>query len=290
MKRDEYGSNYNPRFHSDLYSGPYGELVLHLETEIQDSLQRLCDLISTSVGDQIQKEIEGRVIQKWEECQEVVINFHRTKYSNWNPGLTAEGQPTYNYSEKPLDISQLNMADIIDQAPTSGNFTVLDDIFVKLCFHSLRHISHTGQNNCPCKKDYSYHKIRKIDHKRTALKRLGNKKAKAVYRNFPGCKRRKPQPLRGKAAIYKDPHDKKKIQLSFECNDGFFNGCDEIKVLHVLGNCDDKAILPLSFCKPPKITWEEGKPLLKFFTCAGLDHQEYTLKYIEVPPRLMWNS
>jgi hypothetical protein len=192
-----------------------------------------------------------------------------------------------------LDISQLNMADIIDQAPTSGNFTVLDDIFVKLCFHSLRHISHTGQNNCPCKKDYSYHKIRKIDHKRTALKRLGNKKAKAVYRNFPGCKRRKPQPLRGKAAIYKDPHDKKKIQLSFECNDGFFNGCDEIKVLHVLGNCDDKAILPLSFCKPPKITWEEGKPLLKIFTCAGLDHQEYTLntlKHIEVPPRLMWNS
>ena len=67
---------------------------------------------------------------------------------------------------------------------------------------SCRHITHTGINGLPSKKDYCYRETTKEDKEKST-------KEKKAYRVKVSCKRRKPQPTRSKAAIYKDPHDKK---------------------------------------------------------------------------------
>ena len=95
---------------------------------------------------------------------------------------------------------------------------------------------------------------------------------------YAACKRRKPQDLRPGSDIHRDPHDKKKYMLSFSCNDGWFNASDPIKVLNVLGNGDDKALIPPSFIKPPKFKWDNNEPVMTFHTAPGVLYQEYILK------------
>ena len=281
--RNEWGSNSNPHFHCLLYSKNLGQLVTDLETELQEYFNTLI-----SEGN-ARMEIERKTVEKWKEGQEKIINFFKGQYSNWNPGKTSTGVDTYNYKDDgDFSISKLNMAREIDIALSTGNFTKLDDIFVKICHRSLCHLSHSGKNGRPTKANYCYKPVRKVNKAKTAERRKLNETAPKVYSTYAGCKRRKPQPIRHKAEIYKDPHDKKKIQLSFPCNDGFFNGCDEMKVLTVLGNSDDKALVPPSFMRPPKIKWEKGILSLELFTSNGVDHIEYILKYMlkdPVPPK-----
>ena len=275
--RDEWGKNSNPHYHGLVYSEALGILVKELQDELENYMR---DLLTQhpEVDDDIKKEIMSKVTEKWQEGQQKIMDWFEGQYSNWNPGLTAEGKVTYEYEA--IDISKLKMATVIDDALSTGNFTELDDIYVRICSQSLRHLSHTGKNDRPSKKDYCYREVRKVDKKRTLQARQLKPKAKKVIRRYGGCKRRKPQPIRAKAAIYKDPHDKKKIQLSFPCNDKWFNGSDPLKVLNVLGNCDDKAIIPPAFMKPPKIRWENGVPILKFHEGTGISQQEYLLKYM----------
>ena len=96
------------------------------------------------------------------------------------------------------------------------------------------------------------------------------------------CKRRKPQPERATAAIYRDPHDKKYIQLSFPCNDGMFNGADPFLILYNLGNADTKALVPAMFAKCPKvISSPDGSKLeLQFYLHDSTDPIEYVIKYM----------
>ena len=98
----------------------------------------------------------------------------------------------------------------------------------------------------------------------------------------PKCKRRKPQPLRAKAKIYRDPHDKKKIQLSFPSNDGLFNGADPFLILFNLGNADTKALIPSAFTKCPKVVPSEDELgySLQFCNLDTTDPSEYVLKYM----------
>ena len=85
-----------------------------------------------------------------------------------------------------------------------------------------------------------------------------------------------------KAAIYRDPHDKKYIQLSFPCNGGSFNEADPFLILQTLGNADTKAVIPVAFTKCPKIVYSDDDEnyTLQFYHLDTDDPAEYILKYM----------
>ena len=96
---------------------------------------------------------------------------------------------------------------------------------------------------------------------------MGGKKGskpKDVTKNVFFCKRRKPQPLTDKAVIYRDPHKKKLVQVTTDCNDGFISGHCPFAILFNLGNVDDKPIPPEFLSKKPKISWESERRVLKW--------------------------
>ena len=127
----------------------------------------------------------------------------------------------------------------------------------------------------PSTKDYCYHETTKKD-KEKSTDDLDAFIVKIT------CKRRKPQPARSEAAIYRDPHDKKYIQLSFACNDGSFNGADPFLILQTLGNADTKAVIPAAFTKCPKIVYSDDDEnyTLQFYHLDTDDPAEYILKYM----------
>ena len=218
ISRFEWGDNENPHFHSTFFSEKLGKLVSTSEVALKSLLG---DLSKTDIelNDEVKLNIEERLFHEWQKHQEKIISFFDQQYINWNPGLTAEGTPTYDYSEHPLDLSKLNLAEVIDNALYSGNFAELDDIFVRICFRSLLHV-HNGINGRPKKDhDYCYKKVTKVS---TVTKvENGRTFTEKVKKTYAGCKRRKPQPERGCPAIYKDPHDKTITHLGLNAMMGF---------------------------------------------------------------------
>ena len=161
----------------------------------------------------------------------------------------------------------------------TSDLTVLDKLLCDIIVTNCRHITHTGKNGLPSKRDYCYsEKRKKIVEECT--------KEKDVYKMRPVCKRRKPQPLRVEGAIHKDPHKKSFWQLTFESNDGYFNGADPFSILLGLGNADTKAIIPSSFLKCPRILpSNDGLTLkLQFFHLDNDEAADYILKYATKGP------
>lgn len=275
VARNEHGANGNPHWHSVLFSQDYGQLIWRLKTDIEKKFEKmLTDRSSTGqFADQEKNEMQKQIMLSFKKSQEKIIDFFRGSYSNWNPAFTSDGKladETYGTS----DISNLSLTSLIDDALMTGDFSQLDKLYCDIILTCCRHITHTGKNGLPSKKDYCYKESSKIDKEKST-------KEKTVYKIKSVCKRRKPQPVRSKPAIYQDPHDKKFVQLSFESNDGNFNGADPFLILNNLGNADCKALIPSIFMKCPKIVISEDRLSVKlvFYHHDSDDGCTYVLKY-----------
>ena len=275
VARNEHGANGNPHWHSVLFSQDYGKLIWRLKTDIEKKFEKmLTDRSSTGqFADQEINDMQNQIMLSFKKSQEKIIDFFRGSYSNWNPAFTSDGKladETYGTS----DISNLSLASLIDDALMTGDFSQLDKLYCDIVLTCCRHITHTGKNGLPSKKDYCYKESSKVDKEKST-------KEKTVYKIKSVCKRRKPQPVRSKPAIYQDPHDKKFVQLSFESNDGNFNGADPFLILNNLGNADCKALIPSIFMKCPKIVISEDRLSAKlvFYHHDSDDGCTYVLKY-----------
>ncbi len=282
LARNEHGANGNPHWHSVLYSQDLGKLIWSLKSNLENHLDELMQekLSESSLPytdneiDSIQEKIKDRFI----ECQELVIDFFRGSYVNWNPALTHDGTPTDDTYGVP-EIWDISLSTLIDEALMTSDLSKIDKLICDIIMSTCRHITHTGKNGQPSKRDYCYaEKKKKVKEECT--------KDKDVYKIRPVCKRRKPQPIRPKAAIYRDPHDRKFFQLAFACNDGSFNGADPLLILLVGGNADTKAIVPSPFIKCPKILPSDDRSTLElhFYQLDNEDPQEYILKYTTKSP------
>ena len=167
--------------------------------------------------------LQEEVRKDFKSAQDKIIDFFKGNYVNWNPCYTHDGQLTDTF-ENP-DLSTISLSSIIDDALTQSDFTYLDRIYCEIIQTSCRHIVHRGKDGKPHSKDYCYERKEIVDKKLST-------KDKKKYKTVEVCKRRKPQPKRAKPAIYTDPHDKKYTQLSFACNDEWFNGADPFIYCH----------------------------------------------------------
>ncbi|KAH3703369.1 hypothetical protein DPMN_078405 [Dreissena polymorpha] len=102
----------------------------------------------------------------------------RPFYTNWNAGLLADGKnKTYDFIyERTSAICRLNMASVIDNALTTGDFSTLDTIYVTVVNGTCRHLGHTGINDQPSKTD----KCAVVKKKQSTCKETGNKQSTEV--------------------------------------------------------------------------------------------------------------
>ena len=277
LARCEYGANGNPHWHSILYSKDLGALCWGLKGELEnyfDTLQqeRLSQSLLQYADDEI-KTMQEKIKERFLACQQKLIDFFRGSYVNWNPSLTHDGKLTDESYGTP-NISDISLSTLIDESLMTTDFGKIDKLLCDIIMTTCRHITHTGKNGLPSKRDYCYQeKKKKVKEECT--------KEKDVFLIKPVCKRRKPQPLRSKAAIAKDKHDRRFYQLTYESNDGLFNGADHFLILLVLGNADTKAMIPSMFVKSPKILVSDDRLSMKlqFFHLDTENAQEYILKY-----------
>ena len=205
--------------------------------------------------DCVKSPIEKQLLDEFKRSQTNYIEFMRGKYTSWNVGMTEQGQKTYDFSyDRRSTVAHSDVALLIDNALSSGNFFELDDLYVKIAYGACRHPRHTGKGDRPSKKDRCV-SFKQVLNKDAMSKQTTetNKKTEKVWMTIETCKRRFPiEPIK-EAALVRDAHNKKLIQLQFESNDKYFNGHDPFAVLHMLHNCDDKALPPDFLEKPPKV-------------------------------------
>lgn len=143
-----------------------------------------------------------------------------------------------------------------------------------------RHIVHRGKDGKPAKTDYCY-KVDKVKDKKAS-----KVQGKVVTKDVIKCKRRKPQKKRAVPAIHPDPHAEKIYQITFECNDEWFNGADPFMILLVLGNADSKALVNSMFTKKPKFKFSEEDCTAEMILTLdpGDSAVEYVIKYMQKGP------
>ena len=274
--RNEHGKNGNPHWHSLLYSQELGKCCVEqqeiIKTFFEHEVERLQNENNGCLPDNAQQLLQSSIKPVFRNAQRCLIEFYGSAYTNWNPAYNHAGVPTDRYSTSP-DISTISLASMIDSALSTSDFSAVDKLFCELIQSSLRHIQHRGVNGSPSPKDYCYRERTVVDEKATEA--AGGK---TIRKKVAHCQRRKPQPKRADAEIYVDPHDETYSQLSFPCNDEWFNGADSFCILNSLGNCDTKAMVPSQLQKCPKVEICPDGPKLHFYI-AEVDAVEYVIKY-----------
>ena len=109
-------------------------------------------------------------------------------YINWNAGLTKDGKhKTYDYIfDRKVTVAYAEVEKVIDDNLCKGSVDEIDDLYVNVLNGSCRHITHSGVNGHPSKKDRCAVAEKVIDrkkNKRSASKfeynqRLKNKNTK----------------------------------------------------------------------------------------------------------------
>ena len=277
--RNEHGDNSNPHWHTITLSGKLGKLVQRLENDLERKLESEL-LLLTEWSLEEKTKLKNNMKTKWCELQQEIKNFYKYTYTNWASYMTANKTKVSDFQLP--QIASIDMVELIDNALSTGDFTELDNLYNCLAFFCQRHITHTGKNGNPGKKDYCA-RTRKEKVSTDAVP-TGQVQVTII------CKRRKPQPERPETSIFPDPHKPKYTQLSFPCNDGNFNGCNIFEVLLSMGNVDTKAIVPSTFARPPKFEFldDERKVEMRFYISDGSPEPEYICKYSTkgpVPPK-----
>ena len=195
------------------------------------------------------------------------------QYTNWYPCYTSSSEITGEYKQP--DISTIRLSNLIDTALCTVDFSNINQLYCNI----VSTIVHRGVNGLPAKSDYCYQE-KKIEDK------VNSVVGKLVMKNIVTCKRRKPQPTRGSPAIYADPHDQKYYQLSYECNDEWFNGADPFMILNNLGNCDCKALVPSIFTRKPKCDFSGNghNATMSMYMDVEDGAVEYVIKYVAKSP------
>ena len=283
--RDEKGANGNPHWHSLLYSDELGEKTWELKSNLENYFDSVCKEVAESSDNETWTEDEKdatrkATLAKWEDSKQDLIQFFNGIYTNWNPCFTSQAVSTGNYNLP--DITSIQPSNIIDACLESGDFSTLDELYCCIVNNYCRHIVHRGKNGKPAKTDHCYTEVMIKDKK--ASEAAG--KGKTVRKKEAKCKRRKPQDKRATPAIHVDPHAPKFYQLTYECNDGWFNGSDIFQVLLVLGNADCKALINSMFTKQPKFKFSENDYSAEMILTLdpGDSAMEYVIKYMQKGP------
>ena len=269
--RNEHGDNSNPHWHTITVSGRLGELVQELETKLLNKFQEEVNSLQ-SWSEEGKKSLKANIRQEWSNLQEEIIDFYSNTYTNWASYMTADKKHVSEFTMP--NFASIDMVELIDKCLSTGDFTDLDRLFNALAFFCQRHITHTGKNGNPGKKDY-------CARFRKEKVRVGNDDEEEKIHLIILCKRRKPQTERPDAKIQRDPHKPKYTILTFACNDGNFNGCNIFEMLLCMGNVDTKAIVPSSFARPPKIVFNDAEQTVHIYLHIGEGSQEveYIVKY-----------
>ena len=279
--RDEKGANGNPHWHSLLYSKHLGKLTEELKQMMEEVFKENVAQIKQNATSGIWTEKEKATVtdavhKEWLDAREKVISFFKGQYTNWNPCYTSSSEPTGNYTNP--DISTIRLSDLINTSLETGDFSVINKLFCDIVNSYCRHIVHRGVNGLPAKNDYCYN-VKPVKDK------LASVGSKVVTKQKVTCTRRKPQPIRACPAIYRDPHDQKLYQLSFESNDEWFNGADPFMILNNLGNCDCKALVPAVFTRLPKYEFaDDHNVTMSMHMDIGDGAVEYVIKYMVKSP------
>ena len=265
VSRFEWGKSSNPHYHELTYSKSLSQENFEKLEQLYNLLEKLSQQAlsqgSALTDPEIQSSITAQVVSAWDSVKNEYMDKMSKYYSQWNPGKTRDGKKdTYDFRQK-MDrkylISNLNMCEIIHKALKTGDFNVIDDIFVRVLNTFCRHPQHSGKDGISVtKKDYCCTVVQKLD--KVAMERREEetgKKSNKIYRPILKCKRRFPREQRQTSEIYRDPFNKKLTQLGQPCNDIWLNGGDPFSTLLWLHNTDDKAVVPPQFVKPPLIDW-----------------------------------
>ena len=279
--RDEKGANGNPHWHSLLYSKDLGKLTEKLKQKMAEvfktNVARIKENATSVIWTEEEKATVRDAVQKeWLKSREEVISFFKGQYTNWNPCYTSSSEPTGNYTNP--DISTIRLSDLIKTSLETGDFSIINKLFCDIVTSYCRHIVHRGVNDLPAKTDYCC-QVKRVKDK------LASVGSEVVTKEKLTCKRRKPQPMRACPAIYRDPHDQKFHQLSFESNDKWFNGADPFMILNNLGNCDCKALVPAVVKTEPRYKFDEGHDAtISMHEEIGDGAVEYVIKYMVKSP------
>ena len=291
--RFEWGPNGNPHHHSLKFSDDYDKFIFK---EHQDCLSKLDSLIASGKykssdfkNENVLKSLNDEINEIFNSSIKNYIEYMRTFYTNWNAGMTKEGKKTYDFSfDKRTTVAHCDMEKLIDETLTTGDFSELDDFYVKVINGTCRHVGHTGKNDGPSKKDRCATMKKVLDREAMLKHKEETGLHKKMYKNKMICKRRKPIELLKKPAVIRDLHDKRFYQLQFETNDKWFNGSDPFAILHYMHNVDDKAIVPAWLRRKPSVEFtEEGPSISLNEECEeGID--DYCCKYAiksAIPPK-----
>ena len=287
--RSEWGANANPHIHRHVLSEKFSQFLYQLQTDLEkDAKQIECEVRRvdpTLEREESRSAIETQICEAWERVKQAYIKRMAQMYTNWNAGLTKDGQRTFDFAyDRKFTVCRARMAVDIDTALSTGDFRSIDTLYVSVINGTLRHTGHSGRGTAPSRKDGCAVSRRVVDRAATESARLRNPRAAVVKKDVIRCKRRMPRRLRTVAVVTRDAHDKKIMQCELERNDVWMGGHDPFAVLHILHNIDDKGLVPAFLARAPKITWQRAEAggfelTMELATGSGDGSVEYSLKY-----------
>ena len=291
MVRSEWGANANPHIHRHVISQTFSEFLQKLQEHLTNEKARIEAEVRaddpTLQRDVSRSAVDTRLDAAWRSCQQQYISRITRCYTNWNAGFTKDGERTYDFAyDRKTTVCRAQMATMLDEAMTNGNFAALDDLYVRVINGTLRHTGHSGRGDAPSTKDGCAVRRRVVDKVATEEARAAGRARATVKKDVIVCKRRMPRRLRTDAAVVPDAHDPRIMQCETPCNDRFMGGHDPFTVLHVLNNIDDKAIVPGWLARPPRVEWKRASTdgdgyqfEMVLAEASGDGSVEYALKY-----------
>ena len=261
MVRSEWGANANPHIHRHIISETFSKFLQELQKHLTKERTRIEAEVRaddpTLERDVSRSAIDTRLEAVWRACQQRYIARISQFYTNWNAGFTKDGERTYDFAyDRKTTVCRAQMATMLDEAMTSGNFATVDDLYVRVINGTLRHTGHSGRGDAPSAKDGCAVRRRVVDKVATEEARAAGRARATVKKDVIVCKRRMPRRLRTDAAVVPDAHDPRIMQCETSCNDPLMGGHDPFTVLHFLNNIDDKAIVPGWLARPPRVEWK----------------------------------
>ncbi|KAF0293570.1 hypothetical protein FJT64_008674 [Amphibalanus amphitrite] len=295
LVRSEWGANANPHIHRHVISESFSRFLHQLQTSLKNKVAEIeRDLRvedPTLKSDDSRVTLETRVSAVWRDCQQEYVRHIGRCYTNWNAGLTKDGERTFDFAyDRKTTVCRASMAVQLDDALSTGDFAAIDELYVRVINGTLRHTGHSGRGDAPSAKDGCAVRRPVVDKAATEAARSADGRAKQVKKEVIVCKRRMPRHLRTEPAVVIDAHDPRIYQFETASNDKWLGSHDPFTILHVLNNVDDKAVVPAWLTRTPRVEWKSSPTDSGGYTFNVLLAQsrgdgsvEYALKYTMKP-------
>ncbi|KAF0306812.1 hypothetical protein FJT64_021761 [Amphibalanus amphitrite] len=123
--------------------------------------------------------LETRVSAAWRDCQQEYVRHIGRCYTNWNAGLTKDGERTFDFAyDRKTTVCRASMAVQLDDALSTGDFAAIDELYVRVINGTLRHTGHSGRGDAPSAKDGCAVRRQVVDKAATEAARSADGRAK----------------------------------------------------------------------------------------------------------------